>query len=435
MKKLFSLLLAAVLALGLTTIAWAVTEEEPGGQAGQTYTDDDRIVIEKCYRLVNDGAVSPAETFHFTLTTLGVTDSTETLDTMPRFTDADGAPITGFDISFAEGEATAAGTVKSYTLMLPEYDTVGIYSYEIAEVVDDDVRTAGVTYNGQKLLLKVTVIQTEDGRVRVAAVHLGNEDGDKVKQVVNTYAAGTLDVTKTVAGLMGETNRDFRFTVTLTRPAELVMASTIGLTVAGTAQSFTPVWDSNGRCTVTFDLRHGQTASLTNLPYGMSYTVAEDDYTAIGYTTEKTGDSGTVSAAGVTAAFTNTKGGSVDTGVLLDSAPYALLLVLALGGGAVLFLRRRAHRSLRRYEQKDTGRSGAAGPAAGAVGRPGNGDGSGGGAAGAGDGQRRRALRAGDVYPDTAGGIRRCAPAGGSRRRRVYPHRGRRRRRDAAHPL
>lgn len=334
MKKLFSLLLAAVLALGLTTIAWAVTEEEPGGQAGQTYTDDDRIVIEKCYRLVNDGAVSPAETFHFTLTTLGVTDSTETLDTMPRFTDADGAPITGFDISFAEGEATAAGTVKSYTLMLPEYDTVGIYSYEIAEVVDDDARTAGVTYNGQKLLLKVTVIQTEDGRVRVAAVHLGNEDGDKVKQVVNTYAAGTLDVTKTVAGLMGEANRDFRFTVTLTRPAELVMASTIGLTVAGTAQSFTPVWDSNGRCTVTFDLRHGQTASLTNLPYGMSYTVAEDDYTAIGYTTEKTGDSGTISAAGVTAAFTNAKGGSVDTGVLLDSAPYAMLLVLALAGGA-----------------------------------------------------------------------------------------------------
>lgn len=29
MKKLFSLLLAAVLALGLTTMAWAVAEEEP----------------------------------------------------------------------------------------------------------------------------------------------------------------------------------------------------------------------------------------------------------------------------------------------------------------------------------------------------------------------------------------------------------------------
>lgn len=106
MKKLFSLLLAAVLALGLTTIAWAVAEEEPAVRRARRTRTMTRIVIEKCYRLVNDGAVSPAETFHFTLTTLGVTDSTETLDTMPRFTDADGAPITGFDISFAEGVAT-----------------------------------------------------------------------------------------------------------------------------------------------------------------------------------------------------------------------------------------------------------------------------------------------------------------------------------------
>ena len=344
MKKIFSLMLAAVLALGLTAMAWAVAEE-PGASGGTTYTDDDRITIEKCYRLVNDGTVSPAETFHFSLTTLGVTDSTETLATMPRFTDANGDLITGFDISFAEGEATAAGAVKSYTLMLPAYDTVGIYTYEIAEVVDDDAHTAGVTYNTQKLLLKVTVIQTEDGRIRVAAVHLGDEDGDKVGQVVNTYAAGTLDVTKTVAGLMGDQNKPFHVTATLTRPAGLVMDSTIGFTVAGVAQAFTPVWDNNGRCTVSFDLQHGQTASLTNLPYGMTYTVAEDDYTGSGYTTTQTGDSGTISAGSVTAAFTNTKGGNVDTGVLLDSAPYALLLVMALSGGAVLLLRRRAHRS------------------------------------------------------------------------------------------
>lgn len=339
MKKIFSLMLAAVLALGLTAMAWAAAEE-PGDPAEETYTDDDRITIEKCYRLVNDGTVGPAETFRFSLTKLGVTDSMETLATMPCFTDANGALITGFDISFAEGEATAAGAVKSYTLMLPAYDTVGIYTYEIAEVVDDDARTAGVTYNTQKLLLKVTVIQTEDGRIRVAAVHLGDENGDKVGQMVNTYAAGTLDVTKTVAGLMGDRNKPFHFTVTLTRPAGLVMGSTIGFTVAGVEQTFTPVWDNNGRCTVEFDLKHGQTASLTNLPYGMTYTVAENDYTDSGYTTAQTGDSGTIGAGSVTAAFTNTKGGNVDAGVLLDSAPYALLLVMALSGGAVLLLRR-----------------------------------------------------------------------------------------------
>ena len=59
MKKNFSLMLAAVLALGLTAMAWAVAEE-PGASGGTTYTDDDRITIEKCYRLVNDGTVSPS---------------------------------------------------------------------------------------------------------------------------------------------------------------------------------------------------------------------------------------------------------------------------------------------------------------------------------------------------------------------------------------
>ena len=152
-------------------------------------------------------------------------------------------------------------------------------------------------------------------------------------------------MTKTVAGHLGDRTKDFRFTVTLTKQADLLMNSSIGLTVAGVEQrGFAPDWDDSGVCTVSFTLKHGETASLTNLPYGMTYTVTEDDYTAEGYTTTKTGDSGTIAADTVTAAFTNTKGGTVDTGVLLDSAPYVVLLLLA-AGGAVLFLRRRVHRS------------------------------------------------------------------------------------------
>lgn len=345
MKKCFSLLLALVLALGLTTAALAA-EVRPAVTVGDaTYEDITEVPIAKLYRLVNDGTVSPAETFHFQLEAVGVTDSTETLDTMPMFGSGTSAQPYTFDIDFAEGEATANGDVNEAVLPLPTYTTVGIYTYKITEIVEDTARTAGVTYNTQPLFLKVTVLQAEDGMVRVAAIHLGAEDGDKQAHIVNTYSAGTLDVTKTVAGLMGDQNKPFHFTATLTRPAGLVMDSTIGFTVAGVAQAFTPVWDNNGQCTVSFDLKHGQTASLTNLPYGMTYTVAEDDYTGSGYTTTQTGDSGTISAGSVTAAFTNTKGGNVDTGVLLDSAPYALLLVMALSGGAVLLLRRRAHRS------------------------------------------------------------------------------------------
>ena len=133
--------------------------------------------------------------------------------------------------------------------------------------------------------------------------------------------------------------------MTLTRQSGYDMSSTIGFSVAGVDQSFTPVWDDNGQCTVDFTLKHGQTASLTNLPYGMGYTVTEDDYTGEGYTTAVTGDSGTIEAAAATAEFTNTKGGSIDNGVLLDSAPYAVLLTMAAAGGAAMFLRRRSQRS------------------------------------------------------------------------------------------
>ena len=152
-------------------------------------------------------------------------------------------------------------------------------------------------------------------------------------------------MTKTVAGLLGDRDKDFRFHVTLTRQPGYDMNSTIGFSVAGVDQSFTPVWDDNGQCTVDFTLKHGQTASLTNLPYGMGYTVTEDSYASEGYTTAVTGDSGTIEAAAATAEFTNTKGGSIDNGVLLDSAPYAVLLTMAAAGGAAMFLRRRSQRS------------------------------------------------------------------------------------------
>ena len=310
MKKCFALLLTLLLALGLTATAFAVEGETPTRPSvtvdGQTYEDITEVPITKLYQLVNDGTVSPAETFRFSIAADSVTDSAITAAAdMPAFT-----PST-FDIAFSEGAATAAGASSSFALPLPEFSSVGIYTYKITESAGS---TAGVTYNGQALYLKITVLQPEgEGKVRVAAVHLGSAD--------------------------------FRFHVTLTRQSGYDMNSTIGFSVAGVDQSFTPVWDDNGQCTVDFTLKHGQTASLTNLPYGMGYTVTEDSYASEGYTTAVTGDSGTIEAAAATAEFTNTKGGSIDNGVLLDSAPYAVLLTMAAAGGAAMFLRRRSQRS------------------------------------------------------------------------------------------
>ena len=109
MKKCFALLLTLLLALGLTATAFAVEGETPTRPSitvdGQTYEDITEVPITKLYQLVNDGTVSPAETFRFSIAADSVTDSaiTSAAD-MPAFT-----PST-FDIAFSEGAATAEFT-------------------------------------------------------------------------------------------------------------------------------------------------------------------------------------------------------------------------------------------------------------------------------------------------------------------------------------
>ena len=88
----------------------------------------------------------------------------------------------------------------------------------------------------------------------------------------------------------------------------------------------------------------GETASLGNIPYGVTYTVAEDDYSTNGYTTTMSGNSGEVSKAKQTAAFTNDKNSdNIDTGINLTTLPYILVFagVIVIAGAAFITRRRK----------------------------------------------------------------------------------------------
>ena len=322
MKKFVAILLTLMLVLG---IGAAVAEE--------TYSDVSSVTVKKVYKLTNANMSSPAETF--TLEQVGagrVTDG-----------DATSAPALGTITGaiFAEGAATVDGTTGNITIALPTYEKVGVYEYTLREVAG---KTAGVTYYGKDILLKVTVIE-QGGKVRVAAVHTESGEGDdtaKRDNFPNEYSAGDLNVTKTVAGNLGDQSKKFDFTVKFTKPDGKDVNSTITATVAGVgATNFNIAWDDKGTYTYTFQLAHGQKASFANLPYGVSYTVTEA--AADGYTTTKAGDSGTISAAEQTAAFTNTKEGSIDTGVTTENLPYVLLIGFVVLAGAALLIKRKAH--------------------------------------------------------------------------------------------
>ena len=315
-KKLSAIVLALCLTLCLGVTAFAVEEAAP--------TDQETVTIKKVYTLVGKGA-SPAETFKLEQVGAKVTDG-----------DATSAPALGTitGAAFAEGAATAKGTTGDITIALPSYDKVGVYEYELKEVAGT---TAGVTYYGNTIKLVVTVINGENGKLRIAAVHTELEDNaDKSDSFTNTYSAGTLNVTKTVTGNLGDKSKYFEFKVTLTGEEGKTYGDSYAVT-GGTYDS-NPTSIKVGEET-TFYLKDGETISIANLPYRVTYTVVET--AADGYTTTKTGDTGTISAETQTAAFTNNKGRVVDTGVLLDNLPYALVLVAVLGGAAVLFAHKR----------------------------------------------------------------------------------------------
>lgn len=324
MKKFLSVILALVLVLSLGTVAFAVD-----GDATTAFTDMSKVTITKNYTI--NGGTSPAETFMFTIEKVGVEDAGVgiTADNMPVPT------IPADTVSFA---ALSASSSATFDVTLPTYTGVGIYTYKIREVAG---ATAGVTYNTDDLYLKVTVIQDASGLIRIAAVHLATEDGDKKSEVTNSYAAGSLTVNKTVTGNLGDLNKYFEVTVTLTGETGKTYAESFAVS-GGSDGAQNPTTIKINTPTV-FKLKSGDTISIANIPAGVTYKVEEKDYSRDGYADpDYTDKTGTIAANTESAAkIVNNKDGEVDTGISLDSMPYVVLLTVAVLGVAVVLTKKR----------------------------------------------------------------------------------------------
>ena len=336
MKKFMSLLLALLLVMSLGAPAFA--------------EDDKDASFNKIYKLENADTTSPAETFTFNFSKGQVTDAAEGT-VAPAIPDA--------TVSFAAGEAvTNAGLTKPVTVALSDitWPSVGIYTYDVKEVPGS---TPGVTYSNDTLKMKVTVAyddQTQTYYTAFVTMSLVDADGDgqtdvKTGAFENTYSAGSLAVTKTVTGNMGDRDKYFAINVTLTGedgktyPNQYTVSGGSKL-IDGTAEGTTTSISVNGK-SHTFYLKHDETFTIKNLPYGVTYTVAEADYTTEGYEEAEIifpDQNKKIDPASETVTITNNKQATVDTGIVLDSLPYVLLLVLSIGGAVLFLLKRRSSR-------------------------------------------------------------------------------------------
>lgn len=325
MKKLISLALALALALSMSTVAFAE----------DTYNDMSTVTLTKEYKLTNSGTTSPAETFSFSkLTCTDVSDAGVgvTAATAP-------VPEIG-SVSYVAGEAGSTTAKKNITITLPTYSSVGVYTYTFNEI---DGGTAGVTYRSDAITLVVTVIE-QNGKVRVAAVHTEGNNGTKSAEFDNEYSAGSLSVTKNVTGIMGDQQKEFTVKVTFNAPSGDTVREAITYVDDTETKTIAAGEGWTGSKEVDITLKHDETVTFTNIPYGVTYTVAENDYRADGYDAPNYSfedNNKTIDSASDRVTITNNKGGTVDTGINMDSIPYILILAVAFVGLFVFVSKKR----------------------------------------------------------------------------------------------
>ena len=176
-------------------------------------------------------------------------------------------------------------------------------------------------------------------------------DEDTIKEDTTFYAkyvpaSANLTVSKTVTGKLGDTNKAFTFTIT---KADGTSANITDANVEiSEADSAKVEWLRNGK----FTLKDGASIIFKNLPSG-EYKVIEEDYSGEKYDTSwQIGTDGevyeknstatvTIGTTEQTVHFTNHRTLEPDTGVLLDTLPYIVILAVVAGGVALLMLRKR----------------------------------------------------------------------------------------------
>ena len=216
---------------------------------------------------------------------------------------------------------------------------------------------------------------------KVSEDELTNNRGDRVVNFYAHYkkATSNVTITKQVTGLLGDTNKEFAFNVSITQNN----AACTGVTAKKGDQTVSDL--------TNFTLKHNETVTLENVPIGATITVTEVtpgahyNVSATGHSDEQNGGSDVifkyvavantatasdadeadlmllsmdedtaVDADGDAVAYdsgievdnnqiivTNHATLIPDTGVLLDTLPYIVILAVVAGGVALLMLRKR----------------------------------------------------------------------------------------------
>lgn len=269
------------------------------------------------------------------------------------------------------------------------FPEVGDFYYKVTE---DAGKTAGVTYDPSVYIMHVQVVRVNNKSIRLVTLHTTTKNADntltmhasKTDHIENKYSNGDLIIKKTVSGNSGEQEKYFGILVTFTAPtgktvlSDIVVADGNGLVLESEDNPKKDPEDSDlevlekveadddgwtGSKTVVVYLKHGDSVTFSNLPKDMTYKVQELSYAEAGYAAPtyaldkeagaEEGDDikgsewekyveGKISDLEDTVSITNSKDTTIDIGVVLEDAPFVMLIVVSVAAlGAFLVIRRK----------------------------------------------------------------------------------------------
>lgn len=268
-------------------------------------------------------------------------------------------------LSYAQREAIK-NVLKTYPM-----ENGGTWGKNNTEVhfysVDEQLKNGGFNIDGSYVTYssngKITFSDQGIWSMVATATYSTTEAQNPEVSITNTYTLNTTNVTitKKTTGAFADRAKAFKFTVS-------------GLNTDATLEGTNVTRDS-------FTLSNGESVTIKNLEVGQTITITENatdskdyDTTADGHAKVNAGHaksfqyrvcfdetSGeiylqaldangnaitdkTITGENLSITVTNNFDGNPDTGVLLDTLPYLILLAVAVAGGVLVVVRKRKHR-------------------------------------------------------------------------------------------
>ena len=351
--------LVATAMLASVAVVPTFADEIEYGTTGTPSTALSQITLHKELDMPTNVVTSADATFKFTMTGVAPSSTTETIISHGQTYDVKTGTgtVESNNVVFTKGSEDGDQKDVTFALSGLSFTEPGVYKYQITETTTP----AGFTNETGTLDAYLFVEDTNgstDGGIQIYGVvvttpseNANKEEAEtKTDTVVNSYmmdATGSLTVTKNIDGTMASPNDEFTFTVS-------------GLTADNTyVVSGTDITDENNQIVADdegkyqFTLKANETLTIMGLTakeYVVTETPSDKGY-SLTSVTGKDADDKVISdgAADVTltteqmtktVTFLNTRNAVSPTGIVMNVAPYALLVVVA-AAGCFVFMRKR----------------------------------------------------------------------------------------------